>query len=488
MALVNPGIALSVENFKVPNMLGMASEAESIQNAQVNRQAAQQEMRNADYAQAMKQSRDALAFVRTPDDYIAWSESLYQNPLLRDVLAKTGTTPEQSRARIAAELQQPGGLERLIQQSSATAAQLTDIMSGRLNTMAAERKAAAGQAQTAAQQAQIDAIMGRTGAVAPAASTAQAFPVAPPVDTGVYEPGTPGAINQMYAQSRTGQTPALNALAVEPTTTADPRLSQLAELDRLAIQGNAQAASAAKTLRSQLEFEQKMVTGQDPTKRYLNVGDGVVFDTRTQTYLPNPERRAKVGTPLPVVTPEGNVVYVAPEEAIGKTPGSQAPTAAERAKQAKAEKGRNAVDEVLTKIQGYYADLDKLRGVPSTERGAMQNIAAFGAAAVPMAGRALGTEEQQLRDQITQIRSALVREIKNATGMSAQELNSNVELQLALEAATDPTISIQANLETLRNLSQLYGSGKLAQQPQSAAGAETDPDIAEALKIIRGEQ
>jgi hypothetical protein len=61
--------------------------------------------------------------------------------------------------------------------------------------------------------------------------------------------------------------------------------------------------------------------------------------------------------------------------------------------------------------------------------------------------------------------------------MSAQELNSNVELQLALEAATDPTISFEANLETLLNLSNLYGSGKLAGGTSGAAPAAGGSDI-----------
>ncbi len=50
--------------------------------------------------------------------------------------------------------------------------------------------------------------------------------------------------------------------------------------------------------------------------------------------------------------------------------------------------------------------------------------------------------------------------IKEATGMSAQQMNSNVELQTFLRAATDPTLSIQANLEAINNLSKLYGLGQ----------------------------
>jgi len=327
MALVNPGIALSVENFKVPNMLGMAAEAENIQNKQVTRQAAQQEMQNAQYAQAMKQSRDALSFVRTPEEYIAWSESNYRDPLLGGFLQKMGMTPEKTRSQITTELQKPGGLERLIQQSAASTAQLTDIMSGRLNAMAAERKAQAGQAQNAAQQAQIDAIIGRgASAAAPGAPTAQAFPVAPPVDTGVYEPGTPRAINQMYAQARGGQTPALNALANPPAgVTADPRMAQLTALREAQIRGNARAGKAADILEAQIKSERALSNEIDPSKRYLNVGGGGgIFDVVERGIVEGTKSAPKVGTPVPIIGPTGDVILVPPEEAIGKTPGSQA--------------------------------------------------------------------------------------------------------------------------------------------------------------------
>lgn len=473
MAYVNPGIAMGVQTYTPPRLMDTAGKAVDIQNALVAQDAAKQEIEQSKYAQAIRESKDALRFVTTPEQYMAWHESNHQNPVLGSLLSKMGITADQSRAKIMAQLQQPGGLESLIQQSAASADQMANIMEGRINALAAREKAAAGQARTAEQQAAVDAVI-RGGQAAPAAAPiAQAFPVAPPVDTGVYEPGTPGAINQLYAQSRTAPTPALNALTEAPSASADPRVAQLAELDSLAMGGNKRAAEAAKIIRSQLEFEQKMSPTVDASKRFVNLGEQGVFDVVTQQMVEGTARKPKTGTPLPVINEAGDVVYVPPEEAIGKTPGSQAPSAAERAKQQKAEKGRNAVDDVLKQIGDYYAELDKLRGVPSTERNVLSNIGAYAGAAMPFAGRAMGTREQQLRDQITQIRSALVREIKNATGMSAQELNSNVELQLALEAATDPTISIQANLETLRNLSALYGSGKLVPKTNKSSGGAT---------------
>jgi hypothetical protein len=53
----------------------------------------------------------------------------------------------------------------------------------------------------------------------------------------------------------------------------------------------------------------------------------------------------------------------------------------------------------------------------------------------------------------------LLNLIKEATGMSAQQMNSNAEMQLYLRAATDPTLSYEANIQALDNLDKMFGLG-----------------------------
>ena len=65
----------------------------------------------------LKQSRGMLENVTTPEQYIAWHEANHADPILGKALASRGVTVEQARARINAALQQPGGLERLINES-----------------------------------------------------------------------------------------------------------------------------------------------------------------------------------------------------------------------------------------------------------------------------------------------------------------------------------------------------------------------------------
>lgn len=74
-----------------------------------------------------KQSRDMLEGVSTPEQYIAWHEANHADPVLGKVLAARGVTVEQSRARIEAALQQPGGLDRLINESKLGVAKFAEM-------------------------------------------------------------------------------------------------------------------------------------------------------------------------------------------------------------------------------------------------------------------------------------------------------------------------------------------------------------------------
>jgi len=88
-----------------------------------------------------------------------------------------------------------------------------------------------------------------------------------------------------------------------------------------------------------------------------------------------------------------------------------------------------------------------------------------------MLGRAGGTEAQVERDVINSARMRLVNSIKNATGMSAQQLNSNVELQTMLKSISDPGQSVEAAMRIIDDIENAYvkGDGKLPKQTPGAA-------------------
>jgi hypothetical protein len=146
------------------------------------------------------------------------------------------------------------------------------------------------------------------------------------------------------------------------------------------------------------------------------------------------------GTFTPATDAEGNPLmpYQAP---------SRTDAAAGEAKTMAAEGLRSTLDS----LRGYYDALNRSGGIVSTERGAGQNVAASAAASLPgrVLGRTLGFEDQTQRDNIQTAIPMIVASLKDLTGMSAQQMNSNVELQLFLGTVGDPSKSIETVNEAL---------------------------------------
>jgi hypothetical protein len=82
-----------------------------------------------------------------------------------------------------------------------------------------------------------------------------------------------------------------------------------------------------------------------------------------------------------------------------------------------------------------------------------------------MAGRIAGTPAQSLRNQVQSARLRLLQGIKAATNMSAQELNSNVELQQWLDAVTNPANDIESNMAVLQSIENFVATKSGKQVP-----------------------
>jgi len=127
----------------------------------------------------------------------------------------------------------------------------------------------------------------------------------------------------------------------------------------------------------------------------------------------------------------------------------------------KVEAGKTQLADDLENLRASFLVLDKIRAIPSTERNPLSNLASFTAASGvgQIAGRAFSTEAQVEREVINSARTRLVNSIKNATGMSAQQLNSNVELQTMLKSISDPAQPIQAALRIIEDIENAYVKG-----------------------------
>jgi hypothetical protein len=165
----------------------------------------------------------------------------------------------------------------------------------------------------------------------------------------------------------------------------------------------------------------------------------------------------------------------------GREPGYVAREEKAATKQTETEKSRGQVDNLVTQLGGYYDALSNEGGITSTGLRAGSNaMAGLASSGLGQAtGRLFGTQAQSQRNSIVQTRPLLVQAIKNATGMSAKQMDSNVELKMMLATATDPTLDLEANRRALANLAALYGTGGgAAPPPTPSPGAPTRANAA----------
>jgi hypothetical protein len=135
--------------------------------------------------------------------------------------------------------------------------------------------------------------------------------------------------------------------------------------------------------------------------------------------------------------------------------------------QEKAEKvaeGKETLGDILSTAQTLVKDLKNTGGMSSTSAGALSNLITSTQTGTvgQFLGGVFGTEEQSKRDQLKSVRLQLLNAIKEATGMSAQQLNSNVELQTYLKSLGSEGMTAEANLAIIDNLSKTYlGKGMM---------------------------
>jgi hypothetical protein len=196
---------------------------------------------------------------------------------------------------------------------------------------------------------------------------------------------------------------------------------------------------------------------------------------QSQLAAENRAHQASMANLQAVLRPEKNVTVLGAKGEAVTLPQSQAqgmplynPQAAASLQKEKTKtQAKEQLSTVINQLSNSYDALEKGGGITSTQQGALSNIAArLSSSGVGQAvGGAVGTENQRQRQEIAQTRPLLMNLIKEATGMSAQQMNSNAEMMLYLQAATDPTLSIEANRSALANLDRLFGLG-LAKPPK----------------------
>ncbi len=137
------------------------------------------------------------------------------------------------------------------------------------------------------------------------------------------------------------------------------------------------------------------------------------------------------------------------------------PSAAVLKAQEKADKmaeGQAGLADTVSVAKTLVNDIADMGGMTTTSKGALANLmTSLGTGTVGQAGaRLVGTATQAKRDELNSVRLQLFNAVKEATGMSSTQLNSNVELQTWLKSLGSDTMSKEANLAILNNIENRY--------------------------------
>jgi hypothetical protein len=308
-------------------------------------------------------------------------------------------------------------------------------------------------------------------------------------------PGDPMAAYSLAAasQSPTVRQMGMQGIAQMPQMEAqkqervDARNFRQTEAD-LARQARADEAAANRAQRMQelqMRSEDQRLSQQERLAAQRENRDLMMQNQREMAKLQaslRPERN------VTVLGPNGEAITVPQSQSQG-LPLYNPQAAATMQKEKTKGQAKEQLSGVVQQLNNSYNALEQGGGITSTNRGTLANIgASIGASGVGQAlGGAVGTENQRQRQEIQQTRPLLLNLIKEATGMSAQQMNSNAEMQLYLQAATDPKLSVEANRSALANLDRMFGLG-IAKPPADAAktpAAGANPQDAEALKWAR---
>jgi len=151
------------------------------------------------------------------------------------------------------------------------------------------------------------------------------------------------------------------------------------------------------------------------------------------------------------------------------------PTAALR--ENKATEGKGQLQDQLDDLRASFTNLNESRSIVSDERNPASNVLSYiqGSTVGQIGGKVIGSKAQTDRNLINSAKQRIAQAIKNATGMSSQQLNSNFELKSMLDSLSDVNLGYEASMEIIDRLERDYvkGSGmKKGSNPNKTLSGE----------------
>lgn len=203
------------------------------------------------------------------------------------------------------------------------------------------------------------------------------------------------------------------------------------------------------------------------------------------------------GNQQTIIDPSGRDVRVLPvNPKLEDTPDYQRQVEAakmegrgETPENVKTERGKTMVTNLVNKVVPNLEGLAAEGGSISTQSGAASNVWASikGSDIGQFAQNITGTEEQSLRNRIKNQKPALMNAIRQATGLSASQMNSNIELQFYMQQIGDDKVDIESQLFALKQIDDLYGKG-MAAVPETPGAPTAGGTQQSATVILRDPQ
>jgi hypothetical protein len=205
---------------------------------------------------------------------------------------------------------------------------------------------------------------------------------------------------------------------------------------------------------------------------------------------------------LPKPTP--TIGSVAPGTVVTPTPGGgfisrpiegAPPTESETQRTILAETKQKAQQNFGNQVKSAFGSimaLNELGALVKPENDILTNLKARVSSSTvgQLALGATGTEVASLQAQLKQLQPLMIASIKEATGLSATQLNSNVELRFYMDSMADPQKDFYSNLAALDALSKQIGAEDivgqlLADKPDVLAKIRRDSNTLQIKKPIK---
>jgi hypothetical protein len=127
----------------------------------------------------------------------------------------------------------------------------------------------------------------------------------------------------------------------------------------------------------------------------------------------------------------------------------------------KATEGKGQLQDQLDDLRASFTSLNESRAIVSDKRNPVSNVLSYiqGSTVGQIGGKVIGSKAQTERNLIASAKQRISQAIKNATGMSSQQLNSNFELKSMLDSLSDVNLGYEASMEIIDRLERDYVKG-----------------------------